>query len=1257
MNFFSGLRYLVESCLLALPITGFSYLLMKKSDSYGGIALNILCVSCAIFFAFQVIQNSWRNKSQFVENLFKRLNINLLIICIVSVLIVFVDIVIFLLSSNSFFSIWYMFSINLLLPVWQNFNLVNLLFALLGLGLTAVVPLILTLLLLIVHVVLYTVDNYCFTIQPFSEKYPTKLTSINFIIAKITSTLLSLCFLMSGLSFLSIVIGAGIGSFVFYFNIGNSSTFEEIILGIFFTYISINYLAFLLLLTLISFGFLIATVKINTQNNSFQENVYNIIYVYVKTLKMVTKYLIPYTLLGLFSKVFYFTLAQLFLDNFNLSELSFASYESRKFMADIVYQLIDEGKPSFFYKLPLFKRYYLSQQIRIMTKVAYQMFLLGDLKRADSIYKKAWASVLTEQNNIPKEVNLVFNQVFDYYLKTSQYDPLNLLLKDSWNLANQKKLLKLTYLANLMKGEFAMGSYALKDIKNFSAWKSLLGRHSCLYLLAEIIKSSGYSYNTMSIKEPIDFYKMYFTSLDEESARLLRDVNTGNQYYQPFIQLSNEIGSFFETQDKIYTFLSTQSSDFLPTEKKLIINIKPFLDFNILGIDIRFENPFYQDNIKLIPLIYLASEYSSSLTILDILIEGSEYRGRKLDLAFLKCCKGNLFIRQNDFDEGLSILQEGIDLYEGIRYGITTDQLGIGLGSNYLEYYDWAINALIGKGDYQTVFEYVERSTARALLDLASRKTYRPDSVGSNPELYDIIGKIQEIDYRIYFSKDNVYKQPFYARFLSANFKKKLEKNYYKEQTETLNSILKERIALVKALTALDPLSATLVELTPLVWKNANQSQENTFSFEDLWQDQCIAESEAVICFHVTHQLSSIGNNKIWNKIIGFVVYRQNDQLKLYHHVIEDSETVLEIQQLCLGLYKEVKNTKRLKSLILISENLTIPLLNNLPNTCKAITITANSDLHFIPWSILYDENNNFLIEKFKIKIAPSLSFLYLLKKREIFSYNQIPETFLVAGLENYPDDSNYLFWSGVEVRRIAEVYENVSVLKDEQVDQLFTEQFKKAEVIHYSGHGQYDQSNSGKNILDKTYLALYNTKISAAQILDGALTNPDAKAMILSACLTGRGDLTASGSEILGLERALFHAGLSALITTLWSVSDFSTALLMIKLHQTWQQYNNDLEYLAYSLQEAQLWLKDLTWKQLKSEFPEIENDVENCLTRYQQIIDNTKNREDKRVTQKLEGGAKYYQQVAQLLQLENTSKPFSHPYYWAAFQVKGLG
>jgi len=128
----------------------------------------------------------------------------------------------------------------------------------------------------------------------------------------------------------------------------------------------------------------------------------------------------------------------------------------------------------------------------------------------------------------------------------------------------------------------------------------------------------------------------------------------------------------------------------------------------------------------------------------------------------------------------------------------------------------------------------------------------------------------------------------------------------------------------------------------------------------------------------------------------------------------------------------------------------------------------------------------------------------------------------------------------------------------------------KHQNIIHIATHGFYwDEYYSTADPLERSGLlfAGANTALRGHRerlpenVEDGILTAKeiasmdlrDADLVVLSACETGRGDITAEG--VFGLQRAFKLAGAQTIIMSLWKVDDEATQLLMTTFYRNWIQ------------------------------------------------------------------------------------------------------
>lgn len=145
-------------------------------------------------------------------------------------------------------------------------------------------------------------------------------------------------------------------------------------------------------------------------------------------------------------------------------------------------------------------------------------------------------------------------------------------------------------------------------------------------------------------------------------------------------------------------------------------------------------------------------------------------------------------------------------------------------------------------------------------------------------------------------------------------------------------------------------------------------------------------------------------------------------------------------------------------------------------------------------------------------------------------------------------------------------------------------------------------------------------------------------RSVVLSACQTAVPEFHQLLDEAIMLSAGFLQAGVPGVVGSLWSVNDRATALLMIRFYQVLLKCGTSWEApfaLARSLRTAQQWLRDLTITQLVEWLDQSRLDVPNSPTTLFALM------------------APFVQDCAKY---GPDYRPFSHPYYWAAFTAYGV-
>ncbi|MFB8793294.1 MAG: CHAT domain-containing protein [Microcoleus sp.] len=301
-----------------------------------------------------------------------------------------------------------------------------------------------------------------------------------------------------------------------------------------------------------------------------------------------------------------------------------------------------------------------------------------------------------------------------------------------------------------------------------------------------------------------------------------------------------------------------------------------------------------------------------------------------------------------------------------------------------------------------------------------------------------------------------------------------------------------------------------------------------------------------------------------------------------------------------------------------------------IPETCKQLTLVPHRYLHLFPLHALqftsetrFKQKTNFrgyLLDGFPdgVKYAPSLQLLELVKNRITTRKSTAQNQQQLFALQNPTED---LFNADMEVETIKIRFDLHQILLKKQATKIALnenrENLSNASYLHFSCHGVFNfdypllsslvLADSLEPILEinppqpplskgglreenafanggleegletKRYVTLRSgrkaipEKCLTLREIFAELQLPQCSLVTLSACETGLTTSTAMTDEYIGLPSGFLYAGSMNVVSSLWAVDDFATAILMIKFYQELARKIS----VAVALNAAQNWMR----------------------------------------------------------------------------------
>ena len=310
-------------------------------------------------------------------------------------------------------------------------------------------------------------------------------------------------------------------------------------------------------------------------------------------------------------------------------------------------------------------------------------------------------------------------------------------------------------------------------------------------------------------------------------------------------------------------------------------------------------------------------------------------------------------------------------------------------------------------------------------------------------------------------------------------------------------------------------------------------------------------------------------------------------------------------------------------------EHLMSPLIQHLSalNFHKAILIPTGY-LGLLPLHAAWTEDptiltgRHYALDAVHFTYAPNARSL---KTAQTIASRIIPDSLLAIDEPNHTEASP-LPNSQLEIDTAIATFPHHQRLRNaEATSAAVLDALPQHTVLHFSCHGfanLREPLNSGLALANEDILTLreiFSLKLTGVRLA------------VLSACETGLPGIDLP-DEVINLPIGLLQAGVAGVAASLWSVSDFSTMMLMTRFYDLWRIEGLEI---SQALRQAQQWVRDSTNGEkaayFKTSLPEFATNV--------------------RIPAHI--ASFLYQKV----RLSNpNARDFHHPFHWAAFQYVGV-
>ena len=724
-----------------------------------------------------------------------------------------------------------------------------------------------------------------------------------------------------------------------------------------------------------------------------------------------------------------------------------------------------------------------------------------------------------------KELFYVLSRIGDYYKWNGNYTKnLEYQKKAILNLPGDSQSLDILFLkAQLGLAYYYMGKYdaALREYKDVLRAVNAIDKKTLETDSTDSKYNLDFVILTTKAYMALLFYSLNDYGSAMKYAEMITDKNSIYDFEKNISSIANSLGN------QILGRVSVENGKL---QRSLFFFKKALYALN--------DNPGINHDYVVMTKLYLAhayymmGEYTSAIkTINEVKNPTHEFKWKS------KLLLGQIEQKRGRYDIATQQFAQSIEEIEQSRAKLSSHSFKIKFMNDKQAPYQHIIHCYNQLRDHQSAFKYVEKSKARAFIDMISGSkdyAYRKNTrlVRLSQEEKRLRKKLIDMQNRI-SNERNMFKErgvnPETKSRLSAA-RSALSDFYASKATQNLNFVSLNTTSTL----ALDEVMQLLADDITLV----------EYYYDAKYMYAWVIDRKRHRFFKKDISTQGLGRlTESYRRLVlksvrprGVIIPKSDEQA--FSHNKRRLDEV----------------TRQLGSILLkdIFEHI----------TTEKVCIVPHGILHYLPFQgIKY--GSNYLIEKHQIVYMPSATALkYVLAKK-----NLNPGSLLALGNPQLKAEAMQLPYAENEVKALQKYYPQGKILTRSDASEFNLKKFAgKHGIIHIASHGEFSQKAP---LLSSLRLSEGNGEDGRLETREIFGLDLNADLVILSACNTAIGALS-KGDDVVGLSRAFIFAGTPSVLGTIWSVNDQSTSVLMNNFYEAYR--NNDKMKALRQAQQAMI-------------------------------------------------------------------------------------